>query len=286
MVGIMTWDRREAGQPWIRWIRSALAAGECVPDHRHDFAEFNWVLEGAVVHRRLGGEDEILRPGACRFFAPGDGHRLTGADGGGALVSASLPGPLFAELHARYAGSAGWPWLADGEPRRWQLEPAGIEALQGIIAAVPQQDQERADAEWFAASLVRVLRRPVVRSVIPAWLAQAVRAIPTKEGLLDGLDGLVRRTGRNPATVSRAVRRYYGCTASALVLQARVEHAGQALRLDGSPILDIAMACGFKDLGHFYRAFRARYGMSPGSWRGGVEVTRSGAAGARRSPRG
>lgn len=267
MVGIMTWDRRERELPWVRWIRSVLAAGELVPDHRHDFAELIWILDGEVVHRRLGGEDEILVPGAARFFAPGEGHRLTGGASGASLTSASLPAALFADLHRRYAGSAGWPWPADGEARRYQLEPASIEALQGALAGLPQDGQERVDAEWFAAVLVRTLRRPLARTAIPRWLEQAVRAIPTPGGLAEGLDGLVRRSGRNQATVSRAVRRHYGCTASALVLRARVEHAGQALRLDGTPILDIAMACGFKDLGHFYRAFRAHYGMAPGAWR-------------------
>lgn len=270
MVGILTWDRRERDLPWVRAITTVLEPGERVAPHRHDFCELNWVLGGTVVHRPLGGSEEILTRGAARFFRPGEGHGLHGGPEGGRLTSASLPAALFADLHARYLGSDGWPWPAEGPARHLQLEASRVEALQGALAGVPQQGQERADAEWFAAVLVRTLRRPVVRSAVPRWLEQAVQGIPTAEGLADGLPGLVRRAGRNPATVSRAVRRHYGCTAKALVLRARVEHAGQALRLDGTPILDIALACGFKDLGHFYRAFRAHYGVAPGAWREGI----------------
>lgn len=267
MVGILTWDRRERDMPWIRAITTRLAPGEVVATHRHDFAEFNWLLSGSVLHRPLDDAEELLTAGAARFFRPGEGHGLTGGPAGGRLTSASLPAGLFAELHARYAGSDGWPWPAQGPARRYQLEPSRIEALQGAVTGVPRQGQDRVDAEWFAAMVVRSLRRPVQRPVIPAWLEEAVQGIPTAEGLVDGLPGLVERSGRNPATVSRAVRRYYGCTAKALILRARVEHAGQALRLDGTPILDVALSCGFKDLGHFYRAFRAHYGVAPGAWR-------------------
>lgn len=267
MVGILTWDRREREMPWARTLTSRLAADEEVASHRHDFAELMWILAGSVVHRPLDAAAEDLTPGAARFLRPGDGHGLAAGGDGAVLVSASLAGPLFAELHARYAGSPGWPWPAQGPAQPMQLGPATIEALQGAVAGLPRSNQERVDAEWFVAVVMRALRRPPERSAVPRWLEQALRELPTAAGLQEGLPGLVRRCGRDPATVSRTVRRHFGCTASALVLRARIEHAGQALRLDGSPILDVAMACGFKDLGHFYRAFRAHYRTTPRAWR-------------------
>ncbi|MGC9451334.1 MAG: helix-turn-helix domain-containing protein [Oceanipulchritudo sp.] len=29
----------------------------------------------------------------------------------------------------------------------------------------------------------------------------------------------------------------------------------------------VAFECGYADLSHFYRAFKGRFGMSPGKWR-------------------
>jgi AraC-like DNA-binding protein len=34
-------------------------------------------------------------------------------------------------------------------------------------------------------------------------------------------------------------------------------------RFDGTSITDVSLACGFGDLSHFYRLFRARFGMTP-----------------------
>lgn len=36
---------------------------------------------------------------------------------------------------------------------------------------------------------------------------------------------------------------------------------------NGASIADIALSCGFGDLSVFYRAFRRRFGMSPGRFR-------------------
>lgn len=273
MTGILTWDRREADLPWVRWSTCALRSGEAVAEHRHDFIEVFWVVAGTIGHCRLGGRREALLSGACRVFAPGDGHSLDGIAGGGTLITTSLPGGLFAELQARYSCSPGWPWDADGTPCDRHFDPGVVAALHGVLAALSRRGQDRADAEWYVASLIRALRPAECAVPVPQWLDRAVRAIPTPEGLAEGLPGLVRRSGRNAATVSRAVRCHYGCTPSMLVQRARIEHAGQALRLDGMPILDLAIACGFKDLGHFYRAFKARYGVSPGAWREGAGST-------------
>lgn len=265
MVGLLSWDRCEQHLPWVRAIRSELGPHEVITPHRHDFAELLWVLEGSVVHRRLDGSDELLGPGAARFFRPGEGHHLGGGPQGGALTSASLPAELFAELDQRYATHAGWPWTA--ATRDQQVRPGQLATLQGVIAGIPHEGQERADAEWFAASVVRALRPPRNRETLPEWLALSLQHLRTDAGLLAGLAGVVRHSARNEATVSRAVRRHFGCTASALVLQIRLEHAAQRLHLDGTAILDVALACGFKDLGHFYRAFRAQYHTTPKAWR-------------------
>ncbi len=61
-----------------------------------------------------------------------------------------------------------------------------------------------------------------------------------------------------------------GCTAAAQIWQRRFAHAAALLRDPHRPqqqISEIAHASGFEDTGHFVRAFKRRYGQTPGKWR-------------------
>lgn len=63
-----------------------------------------------------------------------------------------------------------------------------------------------------------------------------------------------------------------GKTFGEWLLERRLEEARRLLASPaaaGRPIADIAMATGFGDLSTFYRAFRAKYGGTPGRMRAG-----------------
>lgn len=47
----------------------------------------------------------------------------------------------------------------------------------------------------------------------------------------------------------------------------RLEHAATLLRGTRLSVWSVVFECGFADLSHFYRAFKGRFGMSPGRWR-------------------
>jgi AraC-like DNA-binding protein len=56
-----------------------------------------------------------------------------------------------------------------------------------------------------------------------------------------------------------------GCTPAALIWRRRLEHARALLARSGSrtPIIEIALSCGFKDGAHFSRSYRKTFGHSP-----------------------
>jgi AraC family cel operon transcriptional repressor len=67
--------------------------------------------------------------------------------------------------------------------------------------------------------------------------------------------------------VNRTVRRCGGQTATDVVNGLRLERAALRLRMTTDGILDVALDCGFGNLGHFYRCFRGRFGMTPKAYR-------------------
>jgi len=115
--------------------------------------------------------------------------------------------------------------------------------------------------------MLRALRQTDRPVGAPPWLVEAVASLAEPPRLAIGLPALIGHCGRSAPHVSRAVRRHYGCTASALVLRLRLEQAARELRLGRQGILDLSQACGFASLAHFYRTFSARFGVTPAVFR-------------------
>lgn len=264
---LLRWDRCDFHLPHIRVSRHGFAAGQEGEAHHHDFAEWFWLESGGLRHR-CDGQEEELAAGDARFMPPGHGHGFS-CPSAAVLVTVSVPAPLFTALRRRHGSSPGWPWPRRGVGRH-HLDRSQLAALAAAVAEVPGRGQELVDGEWFVATLVRVLRRPpeVQRdAAMPPWLALAVAGLREPKRLAAGLPDLVRLSGRSSAHLSRAVRQHYGCTATALVNRLRLEQAARELRLGQRAIADIALACGFGNLGHFYRQFRAAHGLAPRAYR-------------------
>ena len=101
------------------------------------------------------------------------------------------------------------------------------------------------------------------------------RLIGALEARLDnppiGLEQFASEQGISVRTMQRVFSRYQ-TTPSRWILERRLERIAGQLRTPAyaaRSITDLAMSGGFNDMGHFNRAFRARYGMSPTRWRGG-----------------
>ncbi len=82
------------------------------------------------------------------------------------------------------------------------------------------------------------------------------------------LDGLATDMGVSRRTVQRLFERN-GDTFSGRVLALRLDRAWARLKDEksGASIADVAYDCGFNDLSHFYRVFRAQFGQAPGRLR-------------------
>lgn len=265
MTTLFRWDRCDPHLPWARVARHRLAVGDASQSHTHDFAEWCWVESGGLLHDSARGR-ETLERGDLRLLRPGDQHGLAAIGGDCILITASVPGPFFAELERRYRDTTSWPWAARGIAAM-HLDDARLSALAVLVAGVPQGGQERCDAEWLVAGLLRCLRGGQSQGAIPDWLEQAVARFGEPRRLAAGLPGLIRLCGRSPAHVSRAVRRAYACTATELVHRLRCQHAASELRLGTRPIATIAADCGYIHLGHFYRRFGAIFGCAPRAYR-------------------
>lgn len=81
------------------------------------------------------------------------------------------------------------------------------------------------------------------------------------------VDDLASRAGLSAYQFDQRVRKVFHLTPAQLLLKFRMDHAAGALRDTQSPILQIALDCGYSDQSAFTRQFRKTVGLSPGEYR-------------------
>ncbi|MBD9527312.1 helix-turn-helix domain-containing protein [Paracoccus sp. PAR01] len=149
-----------------------------------------------------------------------------------------------------------------------------VPAMQGIVTRLMLDD---AGGAALSEALLNILSaychsRATGETDRAAQLhRRAIERIATRAG--DGgldLDTLAGDLGVSRRTLQRAFTRQ-GESVTGALLAARLDLArsrlGGACKSDRGDIAAIAFDCGFNDLSHFYRAFRMRFGMSPGQAR-------------------
>lgn len=80
------------------------------------------------------------------------------------------------------------------------------------------------------------------------------------------LDRAAARAGLSRRRFSELFRLEFQVTFFEYLLRLRLDHAARLLRAREHSILGIMFSCGFNDLSHFYRLFRARFGHPPKRW--------------------
>ena len=120
-------------------------------------------------------------------------------------------------------------------------------------------------AAWIARHAEgRPAAPPVGREPRAVGLALELLAATFAEN--PSLSDLSRETGLSPWHLARAITRHTGLPPHAHLMELRCRAARE--RLSGPERLaDIAAAVGFADQSHLTRAFRARFGLSPGAYR-------------------
>ncbi len=260
----LSWSEESPTGAPLRVLRHCLRPHAVIGAHRHEFAEVFWCEAGSGAHQ-LGDLRLPLEPGVAAFIRPIDCHGIHAGTKGLTLVNVSFRIQPVAAL-IRRLGTA-WPWQ-DGRPRSVRLSARARERLAAWCVELSQPQAGRLDLDAFLLDLARLTAsREAGRAEPPAWLGDAVEAFRDPAHLPGGTHRLAQLTGRTPSHLNRAIRAWYGRTATALVLDLRLDRAAADLRLGDRSVAEVAAACGIPHLGHFHRRFRARFGTTPRRWR-------------------
>lgn len=81
------------------------------------------------------------------------------------------------------------------------------------------------------------------------------------------LQELADRFSMSRTVLTREFRRHTGTSIIAYFTKRRLEQAAMALATGAKDVTAVAYACGFANLSHFHRCFRAAYGLTPAAFR-------------------
>ncbi len=239
--------------------------------HEHDFAELLWVDTGSCRHV-WNGVEHVLRARDLALIAPEDQHSLKAYRGEGVLCYNLAFAPKVLRTLVRRYRLADDPFWGTAPPvarlrrlsaeraawltrqfRELQSAPRTVMALEHFLMGV-MLGLGREGSDPFASC--------------PDWLQDAcAAAMQDPAALSEGTQALSRLSGRSVEHVSRVMRERTGRTPIEWITEWRLGHASSLLARGDTPIGELALACGFSSLSHFYKLFSKRFKMTPRRFR-------------------
>lgn len=251
--------------------------------HTHAFHEIFWVEDGEGLHV-INGESRRLYTGLLILVRREDVHGFSAARKDGFLRFANFPFAceLWTRLCRKIPEIRGgfrhsdhlWFEEKDHRKREFSLDAAQLERLRAMSYDLETGARDALSAEAFLLGVISLLMnadRP--RDALPDWLARACKLIQKPAHFIGGTAELSRLAGRSPEHVAREIKRLLKKTPTDVVNEARLTHAAHELCTTSREIIDIAADCGLENLGHFYKIFRRRFGVTPHRYRKQGHIT-------------
>ncbi len=239
--------------------------------HRHDFYEFEILVEGCIRHT-VNGKSEVLTCGDFWCLSPDEVHSLTTIGEGVRIynISVYLPeaAPDLCALIERFT----FPSAGRLDEERLAVLAPLYELLFANAREGGENVAERVGAlcEYILLSLLPLADHSLLPPV-PQGAARYVKAAmeTVRRDFRQPLTlvGVAATLGISPGYLSTLFSECLGSTFKDYLAATRVRHAMRLLSSTQESVTEIAYACGFGSFSAFLRTFRGLCGMTPREYR-------------------
>lgn len=238
--------------------------------HYHDYAEIFWIENGHGYHI-INGEKVPLSPGSLVMIRPDDEHSFMSSGAGLTIMNLAFRTETLDYFRNRYFDNLqSYFWIDTTLPYHTLMDMTLIKRIA-----------QKAEKTWkykrsvfyldslllFIFGLINANQDLAVNNQIPAWLSNAIQEYATPQLFKQGTNGFAALCEKNIDHVNRVVRASYNKTLSELVTELRMTFAAKQLSMTNTPIKVICNDCGFANLGHFYKTFKAAFNQTPIAYR-------------------
>lgn len=238
--------------------------------HTHDYAEIFWVESGKGYHL-INGQKKRLEPGDLVMMRPDDIHTFTSSREGLTIMNLAFGTETLGFLKERYFESSTTFFWASGKlPYRIKLDIEIIHRISQRAEESMLYRNEKLDLDSLLLFIIRMIRsgEKMSRDMnMPEWLVKAIHKYNAPEYFETGVTGFAALCNKTIDHVNRVVKKYLDKTLSDLVKELRLNFASHQLIMTNVPIKTISRACGYTNLGHFYRTFKSVYHLTPSQFR-------------------
>jgi len=246
-----------------------------VDRHSHDFPELFWIKSGVGFHC-INTEIIPLSTGNVVFLRPSDSHTFkVDKDQQMELINLAFPIERISFYKNNYfSTNQKFPWLPSKDILPLMIL---LNAKQNVRISKELKDLSRSDYSILAldAFLLNLFSRFIKENKMsfsdseigPEWLSNAIEKIKSSSHIHKSNSDFMKMCHKSPEHVNRTVKKIYQLTTTDLVNKIKMDFAKSKLQLSNDSIVDIALSCGFNNLGNFYKIFKKSFGETPNSCR-------------------
>lgn len=270
-------DQMPPGRPFAIF-HSCQTAQQPLLYHSHDYYEVYFIMQGSI--RVIVDEQELMPVmGEALLYPPGCMHRVTHLTPAQAyerfyiylsrdfLHSAGTPEcDLLARLEALSSG--GRYCFRPGRENVAELAAAADEIIEAARDTSPAAVlTNRCRMIMYLVRLLDVLEKSVAPETggISCRMSGLLRYINQNVRSQLTLDHLAKVFGISKFSLLHEFKEHTGMSIYQYVITRRIALAQQLIRQGVKP-REASTQCGFTDYSSFYRAFKARTGLSPGQF--------------------
>ena len=226
--------------------------------HRHDFCEFEYVLQGKT-RTNVNGAEYALQAADAVFVTPADIHGYEiPAEEPMQTITVHFSPELFPELSKLSSGvihcsrelQAAFALLVEESRKDDKFAGQGVRnMLERILILANREDRKLAPAQ-----------HPVGLSAALAYVHKHFKEKITVEDVC-------KSCGYSVSSLCRNFKEQTGMTVVAYVNKQRLDYAERMLVTLEDAVSDICFASGFTSVRQFNRAFKEVYGCTPSQYR-------------------
>jgi AraC-like DNA-binding protein len=239
--------------------------GHAYDPHRHETYAIGLTRDGAQGFR-YRAEAQVSRAGQIMVLHPDEQHDGHAAVPGGFSYRMIYVDPALIGRALDPAGIRTLPFVAEAVTRDRPMAALINEAFADFPGKLDPLAGDAMLAGLADALARRARQEPLRSATTPHRALLRVRDFLDAEFArpIDSAD-LERVADLDRFSLARAFRRSFGSAPHRYLVARRVT-AARSLIADGTPLAEVAGACGFVDQSHLNRHFKAHFGMTPGRY--------------------